>query len=422
MREGWTTKQLGDLCTIRPPKKEARAKLDDNAEVGFLPMEALGIRQQAVRTSQIKSLGEVYKGYTYFADGDVLLAKITPCFQNGKLGIARDLPNGVGFGSSEYFVLRSNGEILPEYLFYFLSQNSFIEGGVHQMSGAVGHQRVPPEYVMSQEIPLPPLAEQQRIVAILDEAFEAIKRREDAQDMRAKALETLETSWLESRLANVATAFTGTLEQLVEEGLLAPPLDGNHGAIHPKKADFTASGVPFIMASDLQDGSVNQTDCHFISWDQSRQLRKGFAKDGDVLLSHKGTIGRVAVLNTEYEYVVLTPQVTYYRSLDHDSLHPQFLAEYFRSRSFQAAMSGIAKQGSTRSYIGITKQRSLQVVLPHPADQRRIVEDNEEVRRKCQMLRTTGSTLATLSVDLRNALLIAAFNGELQACRVETIA
>lgn len=208
MSARWPVVRLGDVCVIRPPKREIRERLDDDAEVVFLPMEDLGLREKPITWKQTRPLGEVYKGYTYFADGDVLLAKITPCFQNGKLGIARDLPNGVGFGSSEYFVLRCSDRLLPEYLFYFLCQQPFIEGGIAEMGGAVGHQRVPPEYVQEQEIPLPPLAEQKRIVAVLDEAFEAIERAHDRLNHQAKAASQLFDSTLQHYFGLAASGST----------------------------------------------------------------------------------------------------------------------------------------------------------------------------------------------------------------------
>ena len=119
-------------------------------------------------------MGDVVGSYTYFAEHDVLLAKITPCFENGKLGIARGLKNGIGFGSSEYVVFRSTGDIDPKYLFYFLSRDSFRREGAKVMSGAVGHKRVPKEFIENYPIPLPSAKEQKRIVAILDEAFAGI--------------------------------------------------------------------------------------------------------------------------------------------------------------------------------------------------------------------------------------------------------
>jgi type I restriction enzyme S subunit len=123
-------------------------------------MEDLGVGKKTFTATQAKPLGEVIGSYTFFADGDVLLAKITPCFENGKLGIAEGLSNGVGFGSSEYFVFRPNRLIDKVWLYYFLSRESFRQEGAARMSGAVGHKRVSKEFIEEYQIPLPPLHEQ----------------------------------------------------------------------------------------------------------------------------------------------------------------------------------------------------------------------------------------------------------------------
>jgi restriction endonuclease S subunit len=92
--------------------------------------------------SKQRELAAVMTGYTYFKDADVLLAKITPCFENGKAGIARDLLNGIGFGSTEFYVLRASDKILPEFLYYFVTRSDFRDEGAARMSGAAGQQRV----------------------------------------------------------------------------------------------------------------------------------------------------------------------------------------------------------------------------------------------------------------------------------------
>jgi type I restriction enzyme S subunit len=132
----WPNKALVEVCEIKPPKSEAKRKLKDADSVSFVPMEDLGINQKFLEPKSERKLGEVAGSYTYFADGDVLLAKITPCFENGKLGIARELKNGIGFGSSEYIVFRPNDELGNEYLYYFLLQNSFRTDGIRTMSGS----------------------------------------------------------------------------------------------------------------------------------------------------------------------------------------------------------------------------------------------------------------------------------------------
>lgn len=166
--------KLSEVCLVNPPKSEARNSLDFNDLVSFMPMHDLGIQSINAEASSSKPLNEVIKAYTYFAENDVLIAKITPCFENGKMGIARNLKNGVGFGSSEYFVLRTTNSILSEYLYYFLRQEFVIDNGRRIMTGAVGHRRVPVEYLESLEIPLPSLERQREIVEKLDSAFAEI--------------------------------------------------------------------------------------------------------------------------------------------------------------------------------------------------------------------------------------------------------
>ena len=202
MKNGWNLKPLSEVCDIKPPKSEARKKIKASELVSFLPMENLGICSKSITLNQDRKLSEVEGSYTYFADEDVLLAKITPCFENGKLGIAKNLTNGIGFGSSEYIVFRPNPMLFNEYLFYFLSQESLRVEGAARMTGAVGHKRIPKDFIELYKIPLPPLTEQKRIVAILDEAFAAIdKAKANAEKNLANAKELFE-SYLNGVFAN----------------------------------------------------------------------------------------------------------------------------------------------------------------------------------------------------------------------------
>ena len=95
MKRGWATKRIGEIAIIKPPKSEARERLAPNALVSFLPMEDLGIAIKHPKPKQTKQLSDVVGSYTYFAEEDVLLAKITPCFENGKIGIAKGLKSGI---------------------------------------------------------------------------------------------------------------------------------------------------------------------------------------------------------------------------------------------------------------------------------------------------------------------------------------
>lgn len=155
---------------------------------------------------------------------------------------------------------------------------------------------------------------------------------------------------------------TYTVQELIDADMLEAPMDGNHGGIHPKSSDYVDVGVPFIMANDLTQGRVDYKNCAFITENQAKTLRKGFARPGDVLLTHKATIGRTAIVSNEYETIILTPQVTYYRVKS--GISNRYLKYYFDSAPFQQLFANWAGAGSTRAYLGITAQRKLPVVLP----------------------------------------------------------
>lgn len=164
-----------------------------------------------------------------------------------------------------------------------------------------------------------------------------------------------------------------TVGELVRDGVIFEPLDGNHGEIHPKSEDYVPEGVPFVMASDITDsGDLDLTKTKFISENQAKKLRKGFAKNGDILLSHKATIGRVAEVQTDRDFVMLTPQVTYYRIKNDEELTPKYLKYYFKTPFFQNTIKSFAGSGSTRAYIGIQAQHHLPIKLPGLPTQKKI--------------------------------------------------
>ena len=155
---------------------------------------------------------------------------------------------------------------------------------------------------------------------------------------------------------------TYTVQELIDVGMLEAPMDGNHGELHPKSSDYVSYGIPFVMANNLVDGRVDYKNCAFITAEQATSLRKGFSHPGDVLLTHKATIGRTAIVGNEFDTIILTPQVTYYRVKK--GISNRYLKYYFDSSAFQQLFSNWAGSGSTRSYLGITAQHRLPIVLP----------------------------------------------------------
>lgn len=189
-------RSIGDVCEINPKESELSGYPADTI-VSFVPMKDLAENNIGFQPQEQRPLGDVLNGaYTYFRDGDVLIAKVTPCFENGKAGVARNLRNSIGFGSNEYYVLRPSEGILPELLYYFVSAPRFKEYATPAMTGTGGLQRVPRSTLESFKIPLPPLAIQQEIVAEIEgyqKRIEDLKREIAKNEAKVKA--TIDRVW-----------------------------------------------------------------------------------------------------------------------------------------------------------------------------------------------------------------------------------
>ena len=190
-----------------------------------------------------------------------------------------------------------------------------------------------------------------------------------------------------------------TVQDLIDKKYIDPPMDGNHGELHPKASDYVATGIPFVMANNLSDGFVDLSQCAFITEKQAKTLRKGFARPDDVLLTHKATLGRTAIVPEGYEYIILTPQVTYYRV--HKGLSNVYLRYYFESSYFQSTLEAFAGGGSTRAYIGITKQCGLPVYLPCESSMNILTYSLSQIERA----RLLNQTEIQQLIDARNTLI-----------------
>lgn len=195
----WPMVTVTDSCALNPKKVEVD-NCKGSTEVSFVPMSDIGEHMMYFETKQRKRLDEVTTSYTYFKDGDVLIAKVTPCFENGKAGIARGLHNGIGFGSSEFYVIRPSKSVLSEWVFMCLTSSSFHTWATPKMTGTGGLQRVPRSVVENYPIPLPPLDIQRAIVAELQAERKLVEaNRELITRMEKKIKDRLDEVWGENR-------------------------------------------------------------------------------------------------------------------------------------------------------------------------------------------------------------------------------
>ena len=180
----WKVEELGNICKINPKKSEV--KLDFNSDVSFIPMEDVKENNLLTLPLRTKKLSEVTTSYTYFKTDDILLAKVTPCFENGKCTIVKNLVNDVGFGSSEFIVLRCGEKVKKEWVYCFIITSKFKQLGVESFTGTSGLRRVPKDFVARYKIPLPSIDVQERHIKkiysdvdFIDKNLEMIQKTED---------------------------------------------------------------------------------------------------------------------------------------------------------------------------------------------------------------------------------------------------
>jgi type I restriction enzyme, S subunit len=194
--QGWEWVRLGEIGEINP-----RNTFDDDMEAGFVPMPLIFSEYGKVHKFETRKWSEIKKGYTHFADGDVALAKITPCFENGKSCVFQGLPNSVGSGTTELHVFRNTFKsIHPEYLLAYLKDPRYIASGASKMTGSAGQKRVPTEFFTLSPFPLPPLAEQHRIVTKIDRLMERCDELEKQRNDRYQKRITIHTAALDRLL------------------------------------------------------------------------------------------------------------------------------------------------------------------------------------------------------------------------------
>lgn len=194
--KGWKKVQIKDVALINPklPNKE---NIDSSLEVQFLPMKLIEEIINKIHLVDTKKFQEVQKGsYTPFIDGDIIFAKVTPCMENGKIAVVDKLKNGIGYGSSEFHVIRCTSEAVNKYIFYFLVQDRFRSEAENAMTGAVGLRRVPKQFIENYIIPLPSIEEQNKIVQEIESRLSLADKMEESITQSLQQAEALRQSIL----------------------------------------------------------------------------------------------------------------------------------------------------------------------------------------------------------------------------------
>ena len=300
-----------------------------------------------------------------------------------------------------YVLAPKDDRLLPELLPFLCLSERFFQHAVGTSAGSLS-PRTNWSSLASFEFDLPPLDQQGRIAEILW----AVDATSQANEIQQKATEEYRACFLLKAFESLSDNQVKfhKIQELIDAQVIESPQDGNHGELHPVAKDYVEFGVPFIMANDIREGQLCLESCKRITDAQASRLRIGFAKPGDILLTHKGSVGLTAVVpDSAGEFVMLTPQVTYYRVRDSSQLRPNFLLAAFSSESFQRVLLNRAKQ-STRDYIGILAQRELPITVPDLSIQDQILEKLEHIDGLIYSLKANSKNVSHFSLSLINML------------------
>jgi type I restriction enzyme S subunit len=453
--EGWASTPVTSVCELNPRKPPADA-LPRGAKVTFVPMAAVDGDRGLISEPEIKTFIDVRKGYTAFRNDDVILAKITPCFENGKAAIARGLLNGVGFGSTEFHVFRPNGAVLPEFLFHFLRQKRFREWAVTHMTGTAGQERVPTAFIEQLEVPLPPLAEQQRIVAKLVKVLgkvdacqkrlakiPVVLKRFRQSVLDAATTGKLTTAWrnngaatenarseLESLLAaadnqrsrkreaEATEGHEGILEAVPEEWA-SSSLDDlfrfiDYRGRTPKKS---ARGKRLISAKNIKMGYIADEPVEYVSEAFYRAwMTRGFPKKGDIFFVTEGhTMGFAALNNRDDEFALSQRTIALQ---PWQPLRTRCFLCFIMSSLFQNLVR-LNATGSAAVGIKAAKFRGLPIPFPPLTEQQEIVRRVEALFALADDIDVRLAKAQAHVDKLTTSLLAQAFHGELVPTEAE---
>lgn len=368
--------RLGEVAAINP--RRLQIDLTDADMVTFVPMEAVDETTGAITASRPRPFGEVKKGYTVFADGDVIFAKVTPCMQNGKHAIAHNLLNGLGFGSTEFHVVRPGPRISSEWIHYFLRRQETLDAAKKTINGAVGLQRVPSSFLEEVELLLPDIDAQRRITTNLKIQFTALeKARQAAQAQLADAKRLIpailsatfdnltDAEWVP--IGDVARTTSGTTPSRGQKNLWEPPL------------------YPWVKTGEVAFKVINQTE-ESVSAKALAECSLTLLPAGTVLVAMYGqgkTRGQSAVLN-----VAATTNQACFAILPSKTLDPEYLQFWLR-RSYEALRSLSDSRGGNQSNLNGALMNAFEVPLLPLEEQKTIARHIKQAIANANALEQT---------------------------------
>lgn len=407
--ENWCWAYLDKIYCVNP-----KNDVEEDADAAFIPMEKISAGMQNDYTFEIQPWKKAKKGHTQFADGDVAFAKISPCFENRKSMVAENLPNGVGGGTTELIILRQP-KILSKYTFWLISDENFIQGGKNTYSGTVGQQRISMDYVRNYRVPLPPLAEQQRLVDRIESIFAKLDEAKEKAQAVVDGFELRKSAILHKAFTGELTAKWRKLHGLdlknweyLKIGEFAQVKGGKR---LPKGCSLVTQKTdhPYLRIADFGDNTIDKTDLHYITEDVFEQIRSYIIKKEDVYLSIVGTIGRAGVIPEELDGANLTENAA---RIITNRTQPRYLCLFLSSPQTQENIKSRIRS-ATLGKLSLLNIKDIDTPLPTVEEQLEIVRIINDLFEKESAAKEAAESVLDQIDTMKKAVLARAFRGEL---------
>jgi len=363
----WPTKPLSEIAQINPRKGEIKG-VDPETIVSFVEMAS--VSEGGFISSLVpRRLGDLLSGsYTYFAENDIIVAKITPCMENGKCALASGLHNGLAFGSSEFHVFRANTSIVrPEYLFAFLNRPEVRKIAGHNMTGSSGHRRVPESFYASLIIPVPTLDIQNKVVIDLKKENESVADAMRSIDESVIAMDEL-----------VAKIYASASNYLEVDRLATNIQYGLNEAMNEAGVGYKIFRMNEIVRGRMVDnGSMKFSDI------SAEEFAKYKLNKGDLLFNRTNSIehvGKTGLFDLDGDYCFASYLVRVVPNTK--VVLPKFLERMMNSPAFQADAKGKASKSINQANINATVMRNLKVPVPSLSEQRKFVAKIEALEQQ----------------------------------------
>ena len=413
----WKYVRVGEVTIINP-----KNDLDDTLEISFIPMTCVKDGFRNSHTFETKKWGEVKKGFSHLAEGDIGVAKITPCFQNRKSVVFRNLKNGYGTSTTELTIVRPmEGAVCAEFLLYFFQSAFFINKGIESFTGAVGQQRIHKDYLKKSPLPLPPIEEQIRIVDKVNAVFKVLDTIDELRAQYLSNMQVLKNKVFDAGIQGKLTKQLpedGAAEELyaeiqaekiklVQEGRIKKekalpeitedeiPFDipqnwkwvrlgdisakissGNTPAGGSRSSVYAEHGYHFFREQNIYNDGIHEKGLVYITEELMEKRANSMVLPMDILLNITGgSIGRCALVSDDFTKGSINQHILIIRMIDprlrfyvHACICSPYIQKYIKGNAV----------GDKEGFSG-GRCKNMLIPLPPLSEQIRIVERMEEL-------------------------------------------